>query len=396
MFEQVTLNPPDSIFGLTELFKSDTRPDKVNLSVGVYQDENGKTPLMECVRRAEAILVELGSTKSYLPIDGLKEYCERIAKLILGQELLASSEIHVVTAQTPGGTAALRVAAELLKDELKVPAIWVSDPTWANHLQIFNRVGLKIEKYAYLDDSQTRLCFESVMNSLRTADSGSAVLLHAVCHNPSGVDFDASQWESIFDLVRENNLIPVFDFAYQGFGTSTEVDAEPIRNYCRSGGEALICNSFSKNFGLYGERVGGITAVSSCSDGAAAIQSQIKAHIRTMYSNPPIHGATIVNTVLGDDALCQLWLKELAEVRNRIVGLREQFVRQINELTPQHDFGYIIDQRGMFSYSGLTREQVDRLREEHAIYALGTGRINIAGLNSRNMDRICQAIASVM
>ena len=396
MFEQVTLNPPDSIFGLTELFKADRREDKVNLSVGVYQDEEGKTPTLNCVQQAEAILLQNGSSKSYLPIDGLKDYCLRIANLILGEELIGRTDLHVATAQTPGGTAALRVAAEILKDEIKAPAIWVSDPTWANHLQIFNRVGLKIETYSYLDATQTRLDFGNVLGSLQQAEPGSGVLLHAVCHNPSGVDFDEFQWAQLFDLFRERKLLPVFDFAYQGFGDSPDSDAAPIRRFCGSGGEALICNSFSKNFGLYGERVGGITAVANSEDSSKAILSQIKAHIRTMYSNPPLHGAQIVNTILGSDDLRSQWLTELAEIRNRIIGLRQQFVEKIDKLTPQHDFSYIIEQRGMFSYSGLTRDQVDRLRENHGIYALGTGRINIAGLNENNMDRICQAIALVM
>ncbi len=396
MFESVSTNPPDSIFGLTELFKADGREEKVNLSVGVYQNEDGITPVMQCVHEAEKILLGQNGSKSYLPIDGLHPYCEKIANLVLGDELFGRSDICYATAQTPGGTAALRVAGDLLKRVFDVPSIWISDPTWANHRQIFNTVGLDIRQYDYLDEQRTGLSFPRMMESLQAIEPRSGILLHAVCHNPSGVDLGEQEWEQLFDFIRSRDLLPVFDFAYQGFGSSIQADASPLRRFCGAGGEALICNSFSKNFGLYGERVGGITAVAHQVGSAAAMLSQIKSIIRTMYSNPPMHGAQIVDTVLGSAELRPLWESELNAIRERIIRLRADFVQRINKLTPGRDFDYINRQRGMFSYSGLTKAQVDGLRENHAIYALGTGRINIAGLNANNIDRICQAIAIVL
>ena len=396
MFEKIETRPPDSIFGLIESFKQDSRDEKVNLSVGVYQDEAGKTPLMKCVAEAEKILLDQKASKSYLPIDGHGTYNGLIGNLILGDELGGRSDVHSVTAQTPGGTAALRVAGELLQRIFNVPEVWISNPTWANHRQIFDRVGLNVKQHDYLDERGTGLDFDRMMASLESAAEGSGLLLHTVCHNPSGVDLDTPQWQAISKLIKEKSLIPVFDFAYQGFGADVEADAAPIRQFCGAGGEALICNSFSKNFGLYGERVGGISAVSNTEQGATAILSQIKSTIRTMYSNPPLHGASIVKTVLDDGTLRKMWIDELAEMRERIIQLRADFVQRIDRLTPEYDFGYINRQRGMFSYSGLSKDQVDRLRENHGIYALGSGRINIAGLNASNMDRICQAIAVVM
>ena len=324
-------------------------------------------------------------------------------RLILGDQLcpvgdspVRSTSIHSVTAQTPGGTAALRIAGDLLKRVYRVGSLWMSNPTWANHKQIFDMVGLNIKTYDYLDDNGTGLDFDKVLASLETANVNDAVLLHAVCHNPTGVDFDPDQWQQINQLLRDKSLVPIFDFAYQGFGEGVEQDATPIREYCRAGGEGFICNSFSKNFGLYGERVGGITAVASSAESAAAVLSQIKLQIRTMYSNPPVHGGAIVSTVLADEAMRSQWVGELAEMRDRIKQLRARFVEIVNGITPTQDFEYVNQQRGMFSYSGLSREQVDRLKKEHGIYALGTGRVNIAGLNSSNIDRVCEAIAEVI
>lgn len=404
MFESIPLNPPDAIFGLIEEFKKDQRDNKVNLSVGVYQDETGKTPLMSCVRKAESVLLESAGTKSYLPIDGIPGYNGLIGNLILGDELcptgftdsIRSTSIHSVTAQTPGGTCALRVAGDLLKRILGSKAIWISNPTWANHKQIYTAAGLEIKTYEYLDENGTGLDFEKVLSSLNAAQPSEGLLLHTVCHNPTGVDFGAEQWATIIEIVREKKLIPIFDFAYQGFGVGVDEDAAPIRDYCKTGGDALICNSFSKNFGLYGERVGGITAISSSPEIAKAVLSQIKKIIRTSYSNPPLHGGAIVSTVLGDAKLRADWQKELGEMRERIRGLRGKFVQLVNNVTPDRDFEYVNRQRGMFSYSGLNRDQANRLKEDYAIYALGSGRINIAGLNSSNIERVCSAIANVM
>ena len=394
MFKTAPLNPPDSIFGLIEQFKKDTNPNKVNLSVGVYQDESGATPVMKWVRLAEQKMLEAAGTKSYLPIDGRPNYNRAIGKLILG-ELYDKPDFHAVSAQTPGGTVSLRIAGELLRRVFNVDTIWMSNPTWANHPKIYAAAGLNVKKYDYLDEQGTRLDFDSMVSTLSQAEPNQAVLLHTVCHNPTGVDPSPEQWEQLCSVVKEKQLFPIFDFAYQGFGTDLDSYAFPIRSYVESGGEALICNSFSKNFGLYAERVGGITAVSQNEDASKAMLSQIKLTIRTMYSNPPLHGGTIVDTVLNDPELRQVWETELAEIRNRILELRSKFVQAMEAKLPQRDFEYILQQRGMFSYSGLTANQVERLREEHAIYALSSGRINIAGINSGNLDQICNAIASV-
>jgi len=396
MFESAPLNQPDSIFGLIEQFKKDENPLKINLSVGVYQDESGTTPVMQCVRQAEEKLLAEHGTKSYLPIDGAPSYNQAIGELILGESLSSSSSVHSVSAQTPGGTVSLRLAGELLRRVFDVKTIWMSNPTWANHPKIYDAAGLEIKKYDYLDEQGTGLDFDRILESLRHAQPGEAVLLHTVCHNPTGVDPTVEQWKVLGEFIKERQLFPIFDFAYQGFGESLDADAFPIRNFVESGGEALVCNSFSKNFGLYAERVGGISAISPNAETAAAMLSQIKLTIRTMYSNPPLHGGAIVNTVLHDSELRKLWTSELTEIRQRILELREKFVAAMQTRVPEKNFEYINRQRGMFSYSGLTAEQVERLKSEHSIYILGSGRINVAGINSENLNRLCDAIASVV
>ena len=396
MFESAPLNPPDSIFGLIEQFKKDENPLKINLSVGVYQDESGTTPVMQCVRLAEEKLLAGYGTKSYLPIDGAPAYNQAIGKLILGESLYESPSVHSVSAQTPGGTVSLRLAGELLRRVFNVNTVWMSNPTWANHPKIYGAAGLEVKKYDYLDEQGTGLDFDRILESLRDAQPNEAVLLHTVCHNPTGVDPTIEQWKVLGEFIKERQLFPIFDFAYQGFGESLDADAFPIRNFIESGGEALVCNSFSKNFGLYAERVGGISAISPNAETAAAMLSQIKLTIRTMYSNPPLHGGAIVNTVLHDSELRNLWTSELTEIRQRILELREKFVGAMQARVPEKNFEYINRQRGMFSYSGLTAEQVERLKSEHSIYILGSGRINVAGINSENLDRLCDAIASVV
>lgn len=396
MFESAPLNPPDSIFGLIEQFKKDENPLKINLSVGVYQDESGTTPVMQCVRLAEEKLLAGYGTKSYLPIDGAPAYNQAIGKLILGESLYESPSVHSVSAQTPGGTVSLRLAGELLRRVFNVNTVWMSNPTWANHPKIYGAAGLEVKKYDYLDEQGTGLDFDRILESLRDAQPNEAVLLHTVCHNPTGVDPTIEQWKVLGEFIKERQLFPIFDFAYQGFGESLDADAFPIRNFIESGGEALVCNSFSKNFGLYAERVGGISAISPNAETAAAMLSQIKLTIRTMYSNPPLHGGAIVNTVLHDSDLRNLWTSELTEIRQRILELREKFVGAMQARVPEKNFEYINRQRGMFSYSGLTAEQVERLKSEHSIYILGSGRINVAGINSENLDRLCDAIASVV
>ncbi len=398
LFESAPLNPPDSIFGLIEQFKKDPNPDKINLSVGVYQDDAGKTPVMRSVRQAEQNLLAAAGSKSYLPIDGPASYNSAIGRLILGDDLADRPDVFCASAQTPGGTVSLRIAGELLKRVFDVDTVWMSNPTWANHPQIFGSdgAGMNVMKYEYLDQAGTGLDFEKLVDSLSQTRPHQAILLHAVCHNPTGVDPNEDQWKRLASIVMERQLFPIFDFAYQGFGKDLASDAFPIRNFIRSGGELLICNSFSKNFGLYAERVGGITAVSHQADTTAAMLSQIKLTIRTMYSNPPLHGGAIVDTILHDAELRSVWEQELTEIRNRILQLRADFVNVMQSRLPEKDFGYINQQQGMFSYSGLTPEQVCRLQTDYSIYILSSGRINVAGINSNNLDRLCDAIAAVI
>jgi aspartate/tyrosine/aromatic aminotransferase len=398
MFESAPLNPPDSIFGLIEQFKKDSNPNKINLTVGVYQDESGQTPVMQSVRKAEQKLLDAAGTKSYLPIDGSPSYNQAIGRLILGNDLMDQSGVQCASAQTPGGTVSLRIAGELLRRVFGVDTVWMSNPTWANHPQIFGAegAGLNVMNYEYLDQQGTALDFERLVESLNQTQPNQAILLHTVCHNPTGVDPSDDQWKELASIIMERQLFPIFDFAYQGFGKDLEDDAFPIRHFVQSGGEVLVCNSFSKNFGLYAERVGGITAVSPDADTTAAMLSQIKLTIRTMYSNPPLHGGAIVDTILHDAELRLLWEQELSEIRNRILSLRSDFVEAMQRRLPNTDFSYINRQQGMFSYSGLTSEQVRRLKEEYGIYALGSGRINVAGINAHNLDRLCDAIAAVV
>lgn len=394
MFESAEHLPPDAIFGLTETFRNDPNPNKISLTVGVYKDEQGNTPLMKAVADAEKLLAEKKASKAYLPIDGMPAYNGHIGKLLLGP---ASDSVNWKSTQTPGGTGALRITGELLRIALGIDTVWMSKPTWANHPKIFGNAGLKVGYYDYLSPKGVSLDFEAMKKSIANeTSSGQAILLHGACHNPTGVDPSNDQWKELLALVAEKGLLPIFDFAYQGFGDGLDEDAAAIREYLDGGQqEAIVCNSFSKNFGLYGERVGGLTVVSKSEDASAAMQTQVKTIIRRMYSNPPTHGAAIVNTVLSDDALRASWESELDGMRNRIKELRTAFVETMQAVAPQRDFGFINDQRGMFSYSGLT-DVADSLREEHSVYILGSGRINVAGINDANRQRLCEAIASVI
>ena len=396
MFDSTPVYPPDAVFGIAAEYRKDSNPDKINLTVGMYQDESGKIPVMDSVHRVELDLAKERGSRVYLPIDGLQKYNDQIAKLILGDTHPAITEGRVATAQTPGGTAALRVAGDLLRRIVDAKTIWISNPSWANHPQIYNTVGLEVKRHDYLDQHGTGMDFEAVIKSLSTAAAGDVVLLHTVCHNPTGVDPSPEQWVELLNLVREKQLVPIFDFAYQGFGEGLNEDAKPIRDFCADGGQALICNSFSKNFNLYGERVGGITAVGGSPEAAAALLSQIKSIIRTNYSNPPTHGAAIVARVLSDPELRKNWEQELNAIRNRIGELRSKFVQALDARTPGNDFSHINRQRGMFSYSGISAENVDRLKNEYSIYLLRSGRVNIAGINEQNLDPLCDAIAAVV
>jgi aspartate/tyrosine/aromatic aminotransferase len=362
----------------------------------VFQDEEGKTPTLECVKRAEAKLLQQGAPKTYLPIEGTPEYGKHVRALLFGASDSRVSDGSAVTAQTPGGTGSLRLAGDLLKTKLGVKRIWVSDPTWANHQAIFHAAGLATENYAYYDAKTRGLAFEGLLTSLEKAERGDAVLLHACCHNPSGVDPTLAQWDAIADVCEKKGLLPLFDFAYQGFGDGVDEDAAPVRKFAARGLELVISSSFSKNFGLYNERVGALTLLGKDAEVGERALSQLKVTIRVNYSNPPFHGGAIVNAVLGDAELAALWRREVDAMRDRILRMRTQFVATLRDKGVQQDFSFIASQKGMFSFAGISPEQVDRLKNEHAIYAVRSGRINVAGIRAANMDRLCSAIAEVL
>ena len=394
MFEAIDTAPPDAILGLNELFRKDSNSDKVNLTVGVYKNDLGLTPIMKCVKQAESRLLETEDSKGYLGIAGSPEYGENVCKLLLGENSPLISSGKAIAIQSPGGTGALRVAAEFIARKFPAMTIWCSRPTWANHSNIFRAAGVTVNSYNYLDDAGTGLDFEQMLEAIKTISTGQAILLHACCHNPTGVDPTVDQWKEIVKAVTERGLLPVIDCAYQGFGNGVDTDVAAIRMFAAAGVESIICSSFSKNFGLYGERTGALTILAASADAANAVTSQVKSCIRANYSNPPKHGAAIVSTVLDDEALTNEWSTELTEMRSRIHSLRDLFVTKMNERSDK-DFSFIKKQVGMFSYSGLTPVQVDELRQKHAIYIVGSGRINIAGLNENNLDKVCDAIASV-
>jgi aspartate/tyrosine/aromatic aminotransferase len=396
MFSALDIASPDAILGLTEAFQRDPNPGKINLSVGVYKDDSGATPILKCVKKAERILLETESTKSYLGIDGLAAYANAVRELLFGARHNIITAQRSCSVQTPGGTSALRVAADFLKGHFPDARVWISRPTWENHPAILESAGLKVEWYSYFAPSTNDLDFLSMMQDLERTEKGDVVLLHGGCHNPSGVDPSPDQWHSIADLVQRRQLLPLVDFAYQGFGAGIDDDALGLRILCDRVDELLIASSFSKNFGLYRERVGALTAVGPDARTAAAVLSHLKRCIRTNYSNPPSHGASVVSTILSDQDLRSEWLVELAGMRDRISGMRTMLVSKMKEHAPNHDFSFVEKQRGMFSFSGLNRDQVNRLRDEHAIYIVGSGRINVAGITHENIDRFCIALAQVL
>jgi aspartate/tyrosine/aromatic aminotransferase len=397
MFDSLPLAPPDPILGLMEAFKADTSPRKINLSVGVYKDEQGNTPILRCVKEAERRLLEGEKSKGYLSIEGHLEYDARVQELVLGSGHEVISSKRAVTAQTPGGTGALRVAADFLKKHFPQSKIWLSKPTWANHAAIFSAAGQGVESYDYIDKAGRGLDFVALMAAFKQIPPGNIVMLHACCHNPTGIDPTPSQWKEIAAMVHERGLLPLVDFAYQGFGEGLGEDALSVRELAQPGRELLVCSSFSKNYGLYGERVGALTIVTTGSDAALRALSQVRISIRTNYSNPPTHGAAIVASVLGDPQLRRQWEQELTEMRERIHQMRRLFVETMRKKAPQHDFSFLIDQQGMFSFSGLTNLQVDELRTKHSVYVVGNGgRMNVAGMTRDNMEPLCAAIAAVL
>jgi aspartate/tyrosine/aromatic aminotransferase len=396
MFDNLQTAPPDAILGLTEAFKQDSNPKKINLSVGVYQDADGRTPVLECVKEAERRLVETETSKSYLPINGSPEYGRLVRELMFGPDHEIVSSDRAVTFHAPGGTGALRVAADFVKTSFPAASIWCSKPTWPNHPGIFQAAGLNIESYPYFDKQGNRLDLDSMLAGLRQIPAGDVVCLHGCCHNPSGIDPTAEQWREIADAVYERGLLPLVDFAYQGFGDGFQADSLGLMELCRPGKELLIASSFSKNFGLYRERTGALTAVAGDAKTAAVTLSRLKINVRTNYSNPPSHGGAIVSTVLADPELKQQWTAEVAVMRDRVNGMRRLFAETMRAKGSTQDFGFITKQRGMFSFSGLTPVQVDELKTKFSIYVVGSGRINVAGMTEHNMDQLCDAVMAVL
>lgn len=396
MFETVTAAPPDAILGLTEAFKKDPRPNKVNLSVGVFKDEQGRTPVLKCVKEAERRLLDSESTKTYLSIEGTPEYGRAVRELMFGSDHEIVRSGRACTTQCPGGTGALRVAADFLKKLFPSATVWFSTPTWPNHQSIFRSAGLNVASYPYFDAARNGLDFDGMQSALCSVAAGDVVCLHGCCHNPSGVDPTPEQWSTIADVLTQRGALPLLDFAYQGFGRGLNEDAVGLLTLARPGAELLVASSFSKNFGLYNERVGALTLVAKDAVAAENSLSQIKTCIRTNYSNPPAHGGAIVSTVLGDAALRQQWESELATMRDRINGMRQLFQQTMESRKTGRDWSFITRQTGMFSFSGLKPEQVDALREKHGIYFVRDGRINVAGMNAASMDRLCDAIVSVL
>jgi aspartate/tyrosine/aromatic aminotransferase len=395
MFESIQAAPPDAILGLNEVFRNDPREGKINLTVGVYKDETGLTPILDCVKAAEKRIIEEETSKGYLPIDGDAEYCRLVAELNfgVGHEVLESG--RAATAQAPGGTGALRVAGDFLTSTGSARTIWCSTPTWPNHPKVFEASGLEVKNYAYFDAGQHGVNLDGMLAAIKEMPAGDVVCLHACCHNPTGADPSGADWKQIADAVYGQGLTPLLDFAYLGFGAGIDEDAVALREFARPDAELIVASSCSKNFGLYNERVGSLTVVTKDADAAKAVASQVKSAVRVNYSNPPSHGGSIVRTVLGDAGLRSQWEGELAAMRDRINGMRTLFTQKMSERLPGADFSFIEKQNGMFSFSGLTAGQVDQLKDEYAVYAVRSGRINVAGIMPSNVDALCDAIAAV-
>lgn len=397
MLETLEMAPADPILGLTEAFKKDPNLEKINLGVGIYVDADGTSPIFKAVRAAEEKILKTEKSKTYLGIAGSPEYGKAVRELIFepGHPMLEPG--RAATAQSPGGTGALRTAGDFLRFALPEADIWFSKPTWANHVNIFQAAGFEPKSYAYYNAATHQLDLDAMLNDLRTGPKpGDIVLLHGCCHNPTGVDPTPEQWEQIAELLVERKLIPLVDLAYQGFGTGIEQDVAGVRIIGRKVPELLICSSYSKNFGLYSERIGALTV--ACADPQATGRSfsHVKRVIRANYSNPPAHGSLIVQTILADADLNAMWQTELTEIRNRILGIRKLFAETMQRCKPDVDFSFMAREIGMFSMTPLKPEMCDALIKDHAIYLVRSGRVNVAGMSESNMDRLCKAFASVM
>jgi aromatic-amino-acid transaminase len=392
----VELAPKDPILGVTEAFNADPNPKKANLGVGVYYGDDGKLPVLECVKRAEREIVETGAPHGYLPIDGIASYDSAVQALVLGADSEIVKTGRAVTVQALGGTGGLKIGADFLRRFAPAAQMWISDPSWENHRALFEGAGFTVNAYPYFDAATRGLDFDAMIAALDKLPAGAIVVLHACCHNPTGVDPTPAQWEKIVAVVRARGAVPFVDIAYQGFGDGIEADAAPVRRFAATPGPLLVANSFSKSFSLYGERIGALTVVADDASEAARVLSQIKRLIRANYSTPPMHGGRIVSTVLASQELRALWEAELATMRNRIKLMRAMLVERLHERIPNSDFGYMLRQRGMFSYTGLNKEQVQRLRQQFSIYAIDSGRICVAALNSRNVEDVAAAMAAVL
>ena len=394
MFQHIPLAPPDSILGLTEAFRKDTNPKKVNLGVGVFKDESGQTPILTSVKKAETRLLEKEKSKSYLPIGGGAIFAEQTMDLVFGNHP-ALAEKRVRTVQTPGGTGALRVGADFLARWMPKASTWVSNPTWANHKGIFAAAHLPIKEYPYYNPANRGVDFAAMKSALQEIPAGDIVLLHVCCHNPTGADLTPAEWAEVAAIAQRQGWLPFFDFAYQGFGDGIEEDRAPLQEFLNAGLEFLVASSYSKNFGLYNERVGALSMVARDVDTADKVFSNVEIAIRVNYSNPSNHGGAIVAEVLSDAELRAEWMGELAAMRGRIKTLRAKLVDGLQARGVKQDFSFINRQRGMFSFSGLTDEQVAALRGEKAIYIVKGGRINVAGLSNASLAYVCDAIASL-
>jgi aromatic-amino-acid transaminase len=390
-FHDLSLVPSDPILGMTEAFLKDRNPRKVNLGQGLYYGADGNVPLLECIREAEAQYVKTAPARGYLPSDGLRAYYDAVQQLVFG-----AADPRIVTLQTVGGTGALKVGADLLKRVAPGASLWISEPSWENHRQLFEAAGFAVKVYAYYDPIRHGVNFAGMLAALDRARPGDIVVLHGCCHNPTGADLAPGEWERLAAALRERALVPFIDLAYQGFGDGIDADALAARLFKQQASTVLVASSFSKSFSLYGERVGALSIVTADEDEASRVRAQAKQIIRTNYSNPPGHGARLVAAVLGSPQLRALWEKELGGMRERIKSMRRELVGRIRRRLPAAELDFVVEQRGMFSYSGLTREQVGRLREKYAIYALDSGRLCIPALNPGNVEYVAEAIAEVM
>jgi len=392
----VEMAPRDPILGVTEAFVADTNPNKVNLGVGVYYDDNGKVPVLECVRLAEKKMAESVTPRNYLPIDGMAAYNKAVQSLVFGADSEVVKSGRALTVQTLGGTGALKVGADFLRRLDPKAELWISNPSWENHRAIFEYAGFKVNEYAYYHAPTRGVDFEAMLASLNTLPAGAVAVLHACCHNPTGADLTPAQWEKVIEVVNKRGIMPFLDMAYQGFADGIDADAFAVRRFAEACPVVFVSTSFSKSLSLYGERVGALTVVTTSKEEAARTLSQVKRVVRTNYSNPSTHGAQAVTRVLTTPELRAQWETELGQMRDRIKQMRGALVEQIRIARADFDFSFVVQQRGMFSYSGLTKDQVAKLRTDCSIYAIDSGRICIAALNSKNVRVVAEAIAKVL